>query len=644
MPEAKASAKSYFDLGWKLWLDRKETDSAAQFERAFDAASGNPDLRSSAFDAAAYMTMRTCDGPKQFDAFLNRYRPLRADLPSFVVFEAASHLAAGQMDGFWRACAEMPVHDPATMGPWNRGCTTIPRQSDWLKRPMAEPMKLPQVTTICEPDDDGAFEYSCVFSSDNGYFAKFAAFSANSFNHVEQPMQLHYHIINPNEASESLARELGERWGNIRVTAETIDDPQRAYYASRRFILANDVLKETGKPVFVFDLDLILRKPLTQLLSDPEWHNDRIGLRVSPKLCLPWQKCTVNLLYLPANEAGQTFADTMAKHLRQAMSLSHLGDIWWVDQNAALVAYLQSDKNDLQYWGARAKDYCEIPGLFQNRSAHLSAAAKSMEKGAAAVQNVALKPAGKPAEPVSFPRGAAVDLNALLSRRPFNYLANWSAKGRFVYVETPKVGCTTVKRVLQTHEVDGDMSKLHKDVHNKAASPLKSPSDDRAKFQSLLDSPDVLRFCFVRNPFLRVLSAYLDKMVENAWERKRLAPKLGFDVDTVPDFEAFLDAVSAQKPEDMDIHWAPQAYLLQPNVLRYDMIGRFETFQRDFISVCQTLGVKIPDTLMNYGKRHATGAAERSSKFMTPSAVSRIQTLYEEDFLTFGYGWAPPLS
>ena len=71
MSEAKASAQTYFDAGWKLWLESKEAASAVEFQRAFDAATGDEKLRAKAFDAAAYMHMRLADEPRQFDAFLD---------------------------------------------------------------------------------------------------------------------------------------------------------------------------------------------------------------------------------------------------------------------------------------------------------------------------------------------------------------------------------------------------------------------------------------------------------------------------------------------------------------------------------------------------------------------------------------------
>jgi hypothetical protein len=221
------------------------------------------------------------------------------------------------------------------------------------------------------------------------------------------------------------------------------------------------------------------------------------------------------------------------------------------------------------------------------------------------------------------------------------YLCHWSQKHRFVYVETPKVACTTVKRVLQQAETGRRLSWSDpSDVHDRRCSPLLSPGYDIKAFAEAMNTEDYFRFCFVRNPFTRVLSCYLDKMVNNEFERRRLAPKLGFAPESPPSFTDFLRAIVEQKDEDCDIHWATQTFLLRPNRVSYSFIGRFELFHEQFRMVCERLGVVKYATDLS-GTWHATNAYEKVEAYLGLEEIALIHRIYERDFRNFGYGWSP---
>jgi hypothetical protein len=222
-----------------------------------------------------------------------------------------------------------------------------------------------------------------------------------------------------------------------------------------------------------------------------------------------------------------------------------------------------------------------------------------------------------------------------------NYLCNWSRKQRYVYVETPKVACTTVKRILQLAEVDGAIEfKKPGDVHNRELSPLLRPSDDIDEFSRAMTSSEYFRFGFVRNPFTRSLSCYLDKMVKTPFERQRLAPALGLDPASAPKFVDFLRAVAAQSEDQRDMHWASQTYLLRPNRINYSFLGRFEFFRDQFTLLCERLGISIYATDLS-NSWHATNAYSKVRDYLGQEEVDLICQIYEHDFRNFGYGWSP---
>ena len=222
-----------------------------------------------------------------------------------------------------------------------------------------------------------------------------------------------------------------------------------------------------------------------------------------------------------------------------------------------------------------------------------------------------------------------------------NYLCHWSKKHSFIYMETPKVACTTVKRVLQQAEAGGGLTYDKPGVvHDRTRSPLLAPRQDLSAFVEAWRAEEYFRFCFVRNPFTRILSCWLDKMVKIQFERKRLAPKLNLKSENPPTFNVFLSAIAEQKDEECDIHWAPQTYLLRPNRVSYSFIGRFELFREQFRKICEHLGISeyANDLSITW---HATHAYEKVKNYMGKQEIELIHRIYERDFRNFGYGWSP---
>jgi hypothetical protein len=220
------------------------------------------------------------------------------------------------------------------------------------------------------------------------------------------------------------------------------------------------------------------------------------------------------------------------------------------------------------------------------------------------------------------------------------YLINYSPRFSYVFVETPKAGCSTIKRKLQSMEVDGDRSLLPESVHDKAGSPLKSPAETGLPDHVLLRDGDFFRFCFVRNPYSRVLSAYLDKIVENEWERVRLAPTLNLSGDTIVDFETFLRAVAEQPDGQRDIHWRSQVGILRPDHIRYDYVGRFEilgpSLRRAVSRITGDRAGEIEPMAF-----HATSASRRAQQYIGETEAELIRAIYAADFAAFGYSRDP---
>ena len=206
-------------------------------------------------------------------------------------------------------------------------------------------------------------------------------------------------------------------------------------------------------------------------------------------------------------------------------------------------------------------------------------------------------------------------------------------------MENPKVACTTIKRVLQLIEVDGDESKLSPNVHDRKLSPLTNLEKINVNQDVIFHGDEFFRFSFVRNPFTRILSAYLDKIAPP--KRSDIREKININFDGVS-FKEFLNKLKEGNNIKIDIHWVPQHFLLQPRRAHYHFIGRFEYFQTDFQKVIKRISPlvdqKILDLKLDY---HGRGADQLSEQYIGKEERDLILKMYEKDFLSFGYGEDP---
>ena len=219
----------------------------------------------------------------------------------------------------------------------------------------------------------------------------------------------------------------------------------------------------------------------------------------------------------------------------------------------------------------------------------------------------------------------------------YNYLSNISDRKGFLYMEVPKVACSTVKRTLQLVEVEKRSELLDDSVHNKEESPLLSFSNSRTKLDKILSGEEYFRFAFVRNPFTRILSAYLDKAVKNDWEKNRLMPDLGLNPEKEIKFIDFLKAVKDVEDYKRDIHWTSQSYILRQDIIKYNIIGKFEKFEEDFTKALKRICGKNYKEYYTEHRPHSTGASDQLSEYLGKEEEQIILDIYQQDFKEFGY-------
>ncbi|MCT8159747.1 sulfotransferase family protein [Pseudoruegeria sp. SHC-113] len=213
------------------------------------------------------------------------------------------------------------------------------------------------------------------------------------------------------------------------------------------------------------------------------------------------------------------------------------------------------------------------------------------------------------------------------------YGTNFLPDMRCLYVETPKVACSTIKGSLQAI-VARDQARDFGNVHQRRNSPLLSFADV-PDVDAALAHPGLFRFCFVRHPYTRTLSAWKDKIAGGPSRQRRAFLKtMGQDPDSEAEipFEAFLEVLQEQKPKQMNPHWRPQAAQVMLGAVTYDFIGRFERFDADFAYALGRAGGDVVETI----RPHSTGAAADQPE-LTPRARQLIQAIFAADFTAFGY-------
>ena len=90
----------------------------------------------------------------------------------------------------------------------------------------------------------------------------------------------------------------------------------------------------------------------------------------------------------------------------------------------------------------------------------------------------------------------------------------------------------------------------------------------------------------------------------------------------------------------MNIHWAPQTFLLSIKNVKYDFLGRFECFSDSIDYLINKTNLKLFGEFGGFGTQHATNASRLVAAYYTPLIVRRVRELYYDDFLYLGYGWS----
>ena len=235
-----------------------------------------------------------------------------------------------------------------------------------------------------------------------------------------------------------------------------------------------------------------------------------------------------------------------------------------------------------------------------------------------------------------------------------------SEQEKLLYIPVAKCACTSLKSmIVQLAGIEKPEMAIELGVHLitdtfNTGVQLKDKPIDLAR--DILASDQYFKFGVIRNPFERLVSAYLEKFVyQRTTERnllhteeivREVGDSAGFDPRTGINFDQFVEYIFRQDPYDLDPHWRPQ-YLYFLGVKHISRIFRLENIAQLEQQLRQRVGIEI-----QLGHENATSKSEivlpaaselsaaelekqgaiHPDSFLSSRHVEAIREYYREDF------------
>jgi hypothetical protein len=237
-----------------------------------------------------------------------------------------------------------------------------------------------------------------------------------------------------------------------------------------------------------------------------------------------------------------------------------------------------------------------------------------------------------------------------LSKLPFYRLHRYS--GRMSLRAVDQACVVDMEHGIFFHRIpkNGNSSLVTSISQLMQGSDLSPAIQDKRKLKDVQVRPSALsaeqaravdghfKFFVVRNPYDRVLSAYLSKILRPAKlgkpSRLRRDSKPGAPAPTFEEFCRLLAAGALYQ----DRHWTPQnEYLVFPKE-QYDFIARLESIDTDFHLLAEKLGRSSAGKgMVAEDPSHRTNASARRQEFYSETLYDLVYDMYRTDFEAFGY-------
>ncbi|WP_438455127.1 sulfotransferase family protein [Vreelandella venusta] len=217
-----------------------------------------------------------------------------------------------------------------------------------------------------------------------------------------------------------------------------------------------------------------------------------------------------------------------------------------------------------------------------------------------------------------------------------------SLKNKYLFHSVGKAANSTVKYFLYAEESRGTRLK-YDNVHDRRASPLVSPFQlPSSCLFDIFSSEEYFKFTFVRNPYSRLLSCYLDRIIpKRSTPYKELVKYLGRDIGYDVSFSEFIEAVCSQSNYEQNNHWRLQYADAMCDILKYSYIGKQEVFSESMSDIWGNIfpGSIVPDFGSKNMSPSKTNSASKVANYWTNDLRRMVAKRYEKDFLNFNYSF-----
>lgn len=210
-----------------------------------------------------------------------------------------------------------------------------------------------------------------------------------------------------------------------------------------------------------------------------------------------------------------------------------------------------------------------------------------------------------------------------------------SHANKYVYVRVPKAANSTISKTLAWMTYPEDRATIEQNDSGRTSKHLfdKYPMTWRSHASI---PADYFTFMFVRNPYSRVLSAYLDKI--DPASAKSSFSFVARDAGKSNEPFNFSDFVTYLERGGLhgNIHWAPQVDICPIPIDRLDLVAKIESISDGLAEVGRRV-FSQPITDIQQRSSGRTNSTSRLQRYYTPELAERVATLYRRDFETFSY-------
>lgn len=242
------------------------------------------------------------------------------------------------------------------------------------------------------------------------------------------------------------------------------------------------------------------------------------------------------------------------------------------------------------------------------------------------------------------------------------YLVNHNKK--FIYCPIPKVANSSLRLwVLRIHYDDINCEYNSENITYANQYLTLSRYDDRERSE-LINDKKYFKFVFVRNPWSKLVSAYLNIVVDNEkFVREQIEPMyifLGKDCSLIEHerltFKEFITYVYGTPDEEINYHFKSQYLFFED--YRFDFVGKYESLELDIEFIMNKLSIKIPLPKINFNSYcdydrqinccadfhfstlnnflNQNGAFPHWKSFYNPELINLVGDRYKQDIAKFG--------